>query len=340
MANPGDAAGVETAELEVSKHKITWHQMDLKSFVGSTAASVMVMETITYPLETVKTRMVSDTNRNASPSMMKMFRSIVQKEGVRGLFRGYTVGLTLSVPGSFAYLVTNEYVYDALEKRYGGDVKAHRSVLYHDLLLHGISGAVADFVATFAYTPLEVISQRMMVDRRTGADALRVRDVISSTIKSEGIGGLYRGFQAAFYCYAWSSGVYWGVYEAMKTVAFRAFGGRTQRNQNVEDRRWTAGRWFVENVLSYSSSGAVAALAATSLSNPLDLVRVRYQLLESGSKELQGGYWRFARTVVQKEGWRIWTLGLRPRLMGWIPFVSVSLPAYEWLKSYNKTSDD
>ncbi|KAJ1522430.1 hypothetical protein HK096_002105, partial [Nowakowskiella sp. JEL0078] len=82
------------------------------------------------------------------------------------------------------------------------------------------------------------------------------------------------------------------------------------------------------------TAGAFGSIVAASLTNPLDVIRVRYQL--ANAEKARVGYLQFARGVIKQEGWKIWGKGLRPRLISWIPFVLYGMPAYEQFKTWNR----
>ena len=57
--------------------------------------------------------------------------------------------------------------------------------------------------------------------------------------------------------------------------------------------------------------------------NPLEILRIRTQLLESKSKKdaeaIRGGYFRLAGSILREEGWAAFYRGLRIRLVVTVP---------------------
>ncbi|KAJ3113195.1 hypothetical protein HK098_007792 [Nowakowskiella sp. JEL0407] len=294
-----------------SENRTTWEELNILSFIKTAALSIVFLDTVTYPIDVVKTRMLADEGKK-NPTMTKMFRSIIKNEGYRGLYRGYAIALT--------YMLTNEYVYHKLEQRFKNGSKEHKSAT-EDLILHGIAGASADFAALSFYVPLEVISQKMQME--TKANAPRLRDVTSEIYRKEGLRGFYRGFHGAFACYITVSALFWGSYEAF----------RTQYELTIpkpENQKYTWIANFTENLIA----GAFGSVVSAVLTNPLDVIRVRYQLATAESAKI--GYLQFAGSVLRQEGWGIWKKGLRPRLISWIPFILYGMPAYEQFKTWNR----
>jgi solute carrier family 25 folate transporter 32 len=73
----------------------------------------------------------------------------------------------------------------------------------------------------------------------------------------------------------------------------------------------------------------ISSTCAITSNNPLEILRIRTQLLESNSKKdaeaIRGGYLRLAQTIWREEGWRAFYRGLRIRLVVTVPSAMVAL---------------
>jgi solute carrier family 25 phosphate transporter 23/24/25/41 len=83
------------------------------------------------------------------------------------------------------------------------------------------------------------------------------------------------------------------------------------------------------------AAGAGAGMTATTLTHPLDVVRLRLALPNSPYK----GIWDAARTIVQTEGMLALYKGLAPTLIGIAPFTAINFTTYDLLKQRFYGSD-
>ena len=76
----------------------------------------------------------------------------------------------------------------------------------------------------------------------------------------------------------------------------------------------------------------ISAICAITANNPLEILRIRTQLLESTSKldaeVIRGGYLRLASSIWKEEGWTAFYRGLRIRLIVTVPSAMVALSGY------------
>ncbi|KAJ3288484.1 hypothetical protein HK104_008159, partial [Borealophlyctis nickersoniae] len=160
-----------------------------------------------------------------------------------------------------------------------------------------------------------------------------IADVVKKVFASEGPRGFYRGYLAYIGAYGPASAVQWGSYEFFKgfmykfmTVLERTQFGSFGSNYGVGgsgsslgggggiggggvDTSASPGRIMPhKDHLVNGFSGGLAGLCAVCANNPLEVLRVRHQLLESRSRKdaelVKGGYWNLARSILGEEGWK------------------------------------
>lgn len=139
------------------------------TMLGS-AVSGMLARIPCHPLDTVKARLQVQTGathtspyKNFAQALGAVFRS----EGIRGLYRGIGITFFGSAPASVLYFTTYEWSKDRLA--------ASRLPLLQVLpsLGHFAAGMMAEIVSCLLWVPIDVIKERMQVQRVEAAGTIR-----------------------------------------------------------------------------------------------------------------------------------------------------------------------
>eukprot|EP00897_Mesotaenium_endlicherianum_P006833 jgi/Mesen1/6178/ME000032S05466 len=163
----------------------------------------------TYPLELVKTRLTVQPGEYKS--VVHAFYRIATEEGFLELYRG----LVPSVIGVIPYAGANYYAYDSLRTLYKKTTKKERISNLVTLLIGSTAGAIAS-TATF---PLEVARKQMQVGALQGRVVYKgTLHALSSILKEQGIGGLYRGLGPSCIKLMPAAGISFMCYEALKQI--------------------------------------------------------------------------------------------------------------------------
>jgi len=139
--------------------------------------------TVAYPLEFAYTRLAADVNAKQFTGLFDCFGKIFQKEGVRGLYRGYAP----SVCGIIVYRAGYFGIYDV-----------GKQVLFKDgqgnfFLKFGLALCVDIGAACTAY-PFDTVRRRLMM--QSGRAEMQYTGAIQALkhiVSHEGVGGLYKG---------------------------------------------------------------------------------------------------------------------------------------------------
>lgn len=165
-------------------------------------------------------------------------------------------------------------------------------------------------------------------------------------LRSEGVRGFYRGYLACtFSClllistdllaYAPGSAVQWGSYELSKSLIYKSITLLERRNFFSNDGAPIPGKDTLINAVS----GGFAATCAVSANNPLEVLRIRLQLLDSThpahKARLNQGYVPLAKRMICEEGWRAFYKGLKVRLFVAVPTAMVAMSGYETVKAWS-----
>lgn len=114
---------------------------------------------ILHPIDTVKAKLQVQQINNTKVARGKVIQSIVQEtvkaEGIGGLYRGLSISILGSVPGSALYFGSYEFFKSlVLEKEFFSD---------KPFLAYFCGGMFAEFVACALFVPVDVIKERRQV---------------------------------------------------------------------------------------------------------------------------------------------------------------------------------
>jgi uncharacterized membrane protein YgcG len=214
----------------------------------------------------------------------QVVRQTIKQEGIQGLYRGLGTVISIGTPAFVLYLATYEQTkkallsFPALQENY-------------QFVGHFLSGITAETVSCLVYVPVDVIKERLQVQRklRTGQEISGSLPMYRGTwhalatiMETEGLRGVYRGYGATLLSFGPFSAFYFLFYEK-----FKAWSAKTVGVEKVEEIpfQWTL------------ASAAGAGALASWITNPVDLVRLRLQVqrgaegktVGSGAESAAGG---------------------------------------------------
>jgi len=301
-----------------SGQMIEWEDLDKKRYYTIGPSLFMCVRAVVYPFNLIKTRLFMQQQSSVYSGTFDAFRKILRQEGVRGLYKGYIVS-SLGLLSGQLYITTYELIRGSLHG-YRTEIKGL------------IAGFGATLVAQSVTVPVDIISQHMMVQGQVlpsmkGGNYIIVKNVdyiiprenkvklrgavtiLQDIVRKEGFPGLYRGYLVSMMTYAPNSALWWMFYSGF----FR---------KNVE--------WGVAAVcpiwLVQVGCGVTSALLAATLTNPLDVVRTRYQLEDSKSVRAT------VKRLWREEGLRGMRKGLSARILANAPTSGILVLTYEWVK--------
>lgn len=182
------------------------------------------------------------------------------------------------------------------------------------------------------FVPVDVIKERMQVQggrpAGTGAYYTGTIHAIASIYRGEGLSGVYRGYWATVGSFGPFSALYFTFYEAFKS-AYLSHGGLAAQ-QGAQLPFWAS-------LLGGASAGAAASV----LTNPLDLVKLRLQVQRAGGAGLDFGYTGLIqglRRMAAEEGLRSMMRGAGTRVAFHTPTTAISMALFETCKDAVATS--
>lgn len=311
---------------------LDWGNIDRVKFCCLCPTLLLGTKAIFYPPDLIKTRLQVQTPSPPYNFNYKgprhAFKSIIAREGVRGLYKGFGVS-NLGVLVMQVYIVAFEATKLQLGTWLGpGRMKNERTTL----MVSSTSGVVAAVVAQLLGTPCRVLLQNIQCESKVlpkavGAAAspllhLREADrpdrggtnkwgmlgrapsfartpstllLAQSLVRAHGLGHLWKGFSGSVLMYGPTSAIWWMLYPV--------FHRRAKFALHVFDLDVNG---KVRDVLTKAAAGSTAAGVTCLATNPLDVVRTRHNLLSNVSPSVPLSTPSSARVRAGSRGPRAW----------------------------------
>ncbi|KAJ1988206.1 mitochondrial FAD carrier protein flx1 [Dimargaris cristalligena] len=276
--------------------------------MGAATVSTLTLQ----PLDLVKTRLQADESVKTPKSRLlgrswRVFRSVVQEEGLRGLYRGLTPNLAGNIASWGLYF----FWYDTIKQyqgRHNGTAHPHLSATQY-LVAAAEAGALTQLCAN----PLWVVKTRMFTTSRSAQDAYRgLWHGLRSIYRTEGIRGLYKGLVPGLFGVSHGS-LQFMAYESMK--------------------RWrndTPGTNL--NPIEYMTMAASSKVFATVCTYPYQVVRTRLQNQRGPGSALS--LVDLTVKIYQHESFLGFYKGLGPNIVRVLPGTCITFVVYEFLSHY------
>lgn len=262
--------------------------------LGSATAGI-VSRIFTHPIDTAKSRLQAQyaATSNQAPKylgtkdvLIRTFRT----EGIAGLYRGFGAILVGGTPGTVIYLCTYEAAKAQLSQwKYNiFDQKSGKESLMGggDFLVHFSSGLIAEAVACIVYVPVDVIKERLQVQHssmKTSNSYTGSYDALIKIAKTEGMGGVYKGYAATLASFGSFSAFYFMFYERLKAETRQyLFDPEHLEPPEVIQKEELPFPWLV---LCSCSAGGLASW----LTSPLDMAKLRLQVQRGETYRNQKG---------------------------------------------------
>ena len=360
--------------------------------------SGLLSRAATHPVDTIKSQMqVSNlvvkrrsTERSGCGStshhrpILPSTRLLNAKNAIQNLYRGFGAAALGAPMASGMYFLGYETTKKTLkkirrERRLEGandddDHEEEEEDKEDNKTTHTIdniiTGVVAQAFAGIAYTPVDVVKERMQVSSvlptnlktNNGVDYRNAFDALKTIVKNEGIkNGLMRGYWAQnFVWWPWSA-CYFVAYEKGLEIFRRnnndnksslrvdddnggVFGGDAERS-NFESSSsssvkssssfYREGGWYENNISPHAVSAFAAATCATILTHPLDLCKTRVQTMTNNNNNNNKKVMTLRtvfKDVVRKEGVLALYRGVFARVLSVAPGSAISFYAYESIR--------
>lgn len=264
--------------------------MERREFVASLVAggcAGMCVDLTLYPLDTVKTRLQSQQG---------FFRA----GGFKKIYAGVPSAAIGSFPNAAAFFVTYESTKSLLGSA-GPLAAPHVAPVTHML-----AASLGEVVACLIRVPAEVVKQRTQA-----SPGSTTYHMLLTTLRQEGVRGLYRGYGSTVLREIPFSLVQFPLWEYLKTL-------------------WTQRQGHTLSSFQSAVCGAIAGAVAAYVTTPLDVAKTRIMLAKSGTTTASGSI-----PLVLCEVWK--SRGISGLFAGSVPRVtSISLGGFIFLGAYEK----
>eukprot|EP00794_Sanderia_malayensis_P014350 gene14350-15846_t len=301
-------------ERSAGQH-IEWHELDKKRFYLIGPSLFFFVRMVIYPPILIKTRLQLQKKKSLYKGTFDAFSKIYKYEGVRGFYKGF-------ITSSFTILSGQIYVtsYEIIRTKTQGHSNFTRGL---------IAGGCASIAAQTITVPVDVISQKQMIQGQNAAIKETISTITKSSVgqtehaskkfvgpieiisgiwKESGPRGFYRGYLASLMTYAPSSSIWWASYGMFTGLLSDFLPEETPK------------------VFVQAMSGPLAGITAAIFTNPLDIVRTRLQI-EGGTSII-----RTASLLYSEEGIRAVYKGLSARILSTLPTSLIIIIGYETVK--------
>ncbi|GAA0184682.1 secondary carrier transporter [Lithospermum erythrorhizon] len=320
---------------------IDWEMLDKSKFFFLGAALFSGVSTALYPVVVLKTR--QQVMVGNSPCL-KMAALIFRNEGFGGFYRGFGTSLMGTIPARALYMgaleMTKSNVGTATVRLGFSDASA-------SAIANAAAGLSASMAAQFVWTPIDVVSQRLMVQGGStsgGSSTACLKrysggiDAFRKIIRADGARGLYRGFGISILTYAPSNAVWWASYSVAHRFIWGGIGCyicKKDENGNGEGRgNGSCYRPDGKAIIAVQGlSAAMASGVSAIVTMPLDTIKTRLQVLdgeESGRRQLT--ILQTVRNLVKEGGFGACYRGLGPRWASMSMSATTMITTYEFLK--------
>jgi hypothetical protein len=296
-------------------------------------------------------------------ALMRTYR----REGIRALYGGFGAVIVGGTPGTVLYLTGYAFFRDLLSsatsgcRPWGGGEEAtttasSSSADENSFAVHFASGMLAEAVSCVVYVPVDVVKERMQVQRRNATDATTTGggvdprrgdrhyhgslDALRKIARTEGIGGIYKGYGATLASFGPFSALYFMFYEQCKArsreYVHRKDGGKIDAMSDDGIIAMKDGDLPLVHLVACSAG---AGALASWLTSPLDMAKLRLQVQRGqasrGDQVVRySGMLDCLRSAYLDGGLRGLFRGAGARVIHFAPATTITMTCYEKCRAF------
>jgi len=229
---------------------IEWHQLEKKKYFLFLNVYMLSTNAVMYPVDLIKTRLQLQRRKSLYKNTLDVVLKTVKHEGFLGLYKGFPVS-QLGVLSGHVYATSYE-------------ISREQFFTFQNAFRGFIAGGIAAVIEQTFINPVDVISQRLMVEgqgkRNKQRGAIKSVKIAKQVLKEHGVPGFYRGFAASLMVEGLWSATWWASYSLYLDVIGKMVPDGTS------------------HLVIKGLSGMLAGISSAVVGNPLDIIRVRLQV--------------------------------------------------------------
>jgi hypothetical protein len=290
----------------------------------------MIAKTATNPLERIK--MLSQTGEHGlqgrqNLTVWNLYRTIIQNEGILGLWAGNGANLLRVVPAKAVVFASNDF-FQAMFRTMSHTPSHDRLPGPYAFLAGGMAGMSAS-ACTY---PLDFARGRISGKLGKQGSAKEYNGIVRTvvlTVKDEGFAALYKGVTPTLLGAMPYEGIKFGTVSLLE----RLFPLRQSQQRGEEGDSSNSSK---SSPLRKMMFGGLGGVMAGLLTYPNDTVRRMMQLQGSrGTQTQYTGYWDCVRQIYQAEGLPRFYRGMTINIVRMAPNAAVQFGSYELLKQWS-----
>ena len=175
---------------------LDWSRIDKGKYMMWGGIFTVAVDLVIYPMEVLKTRVQVESGTKATvfAATFRTLRASLETEGLRGLFRGFSLYTFGGLPSQGVYFMGygwSKERLNVLNRRADGGTHLPPAAV------HLAAGFAADVFAAPLWTPTDVIMQRLQIQGPGIKQYRNATHAARSIYKHEGVRGLFRGLGAS-----------------------------------------------------------------------------------------------------------------------------------------------
>ncbi|KAL9186064.1 hypothetical protein ACHAXT_005302 [Thalassiosira profunda] len=313
-------SGLQRQETVATKAAHGAADMTRRMVCGGLAG--MIAKTATNPLDRI--RMLSQTGEHGAASGAKvtpfqLYKSILQNEGIVGLWAGNGANLLRVFPAKSIVFASNDFYRSCWGYLYWGSNEAYAANAGQlPWALSFLSGGMAGMSASAATYPLDLARGRITGKLAGPGGKKHYKGIVNTvvvTAREEGVRALYKGITPTLLGAMPYEGIKFGTVGILDATF-----PKKEDDNNV-----------VRKLMFGGAGGATAGV----MTYPNDTIRRLLQLQGSkGTTAHFNGYWDCARKTYAKYGIERFYRGAGINLVRMVPNTAIQFGSYELLKQW------
>ena len=328
----------------------------LSNALGSATAGI-VSRILTHPLDTAKARLQAPINITPPYNGVRdvLWRTY-NHQGITGLYRGFGAIVVGGTPGTMTYFCTYEWVKTKLTTISSPISAASSKAQIPEFLVYLSAGMIAETVACIIYVPVDVIKERLQVQMGKNNNHAKSighsrehyqyngsLDALKNILRTEGLTGIYKGYGATLASFGPFSAFYFLFYEQLKQWCSNSsisFNQTNNFNSNEGKDMQMKAPSHVELPFPFVLfCSATAGAAASWITSPLDMAKLRLQIQRSPSSSSQPthqykGMIGCLSEIYKQGGFRGLFRGAGARVLHFTPSTMITMTCFETCRSF------